>query len=61
MNCIDDNLIEKLNTDTELTAYFELNSRDENARKYLYAEIPLHYVLKKKFDDCQSKRWKERK
>lgn len=28
---------------TTLTAWFELNTRDENAHKYLYAEIPQHY------------------
>lgn len=29
---------------TQLTAWFALNGRDVNARAYLYAEIPLHYV-----------------
>ena len=62
MDSNDDNLINRLNTDTHLTAYFNLNSRDENAKKYLYAEIPLHYVLEKiKVDGRQIKQWKKRK
>lgn len=31
-----------------LIDYFSLNSRDENARQYLYIEIPRHYIFKKK-------------
>lgn len=31
-----------------LTAYFELNMFDPNARNYLYTDIPLHYVYDKK-------------
>ncbi len=33
---------------TNLTAYFQLNSEDANAHQYLYREIPLHYVYKTK-------------
>jgi hypothetical protein len=31
--------------DTTLTAWFKLNERDENARNYLYPDIPIHYVF----------------
>ena len=31
---------------THLTAWFELNSEDPNAREFLYNEIPLHYVFR---------------
>ena len=31
---------------TTLTAWFELNSRSEEAREILYSEIPQHYVFK---------------
>lgn len=34
--------------DSMLTAYFTLNQVDENAREYLYTDIPLHYVYDKK-------------
>ena len=34
---------------TNLTAYFQLNSEDAKARQYLYREIPLHYVYKKRW------------
>ena len=27
--------------------YFELNVRDEEAKQYLYSDIPCHYVFKK--------------
>jgi len=30
-----------------LLDYFELNARDEEAKQYLYSEIPSHYVFKK--------------
>ncbi|CAI9740520.1 Hypothetical predicted protein [Octopus vulgaris] len=33
---------------TPLTAWFLLNQNDENARQYLYADIPYHYVYNKK-------------
>lgn len=29
---------------TKLTAYFDLNKNDENARQYKYTEIPQHYT-----------------
>ena len=38
---------------TNLTAYFQLNSEDAKARQYLYHEILLHYVYKKKMG-CSS-------
>ncbi|XP_032789754.2 uncharacterized protein LOC116926943 [Daphnia magna] len=34
--------------DTNLTAYFKLNSEDDNARQHFYREIPHHYVFMKK-------------
>jgi len=30
-----------------LIDYFSLNSRDEEARQYLYVEIPRYYTFKK--------------
>jgi len=30
-----------------LLDYFELNARDEEAKQYLYSDIPSHYVFKK--------------
>lgn len=40
---------------TTLTAWFELNKKDESARKFLYIEIPDHYV----FDQIK-KHWNKR-
>ena len=42
------------NNNTTLTAWFELNKTDENARKYLYCNIPQYYC----FGD--SKKWIKR-
>jgi len=42
--------------DTHLTAWFKLNINDENARKYLYTQIPEHYVWHA--SECK---WTERK
>ena len=44
---------------TNLTAYFQLNSEDAKACQYLYREIPFHYVYKKKdgvFKWCRRQR-----
>jgi len=30
-----------------LLDYFKLNARDEEAKQYLYSEIPSHYIFKK--------------
>ena len=51
--------IASLNTkkfETTLTAWFNLNKHDVNARNYLYTEIPFHYVFHK-----DSKQWCVRK
>ena len=45
-----------LQKDTHLTAWFNLNQQDENARQYLYSDIPYHYV----FDDSRRK-WNVRR
>jgi len=42
-------------TQTTLTAWFELNAHDENARQYTYQEIPEHYTWK-----TREKQWKRR-
>ncbi len=34
--------------DTTLTAWFKLNTKDDDATKYLYSEIPNHFVFDKK-------------
>ncbi|XP_065316121.1 uncharacterized protein LOC135924917 [Gordionus sp. m RMFG-2023] len=40
-----DALLRSENNHTTLTAWFELNKTDLNARQYLYGEIPYHYVF----------------
>lgn len=45
----------KLST-TKLLQFFELNKNDPEARRYLYEEIPIHYVWK-----TQDMQWKPRK
>ena len=45
-----------LELDTQLTAWFSLNSNDNYARQFLYAEIPLHYCWIEK-----TRRWQRRK
>ena len=44
------------NTETTLTAWFELNKRDPEASQYLYSEIPEHYAYNRKL-----KKWVKRK
>lgn len=40
-----DEVLEKTeNEDSQFTAWLHLNNYDEEARKYLYAEIPAHYT-----------------
>ncbi|XP_044019460.1 uncharacterized protein LOC122859843 [Aphidius gifuensis] len=41
-----DTLRAALQKNTMLLEYFALNQRDENAKEYLYADIPSHYVFK---------------
>ncbi len=41
---------------TTLTAWFKLNKEDEDAKKFLYPELPTHYVF-----DKESHKWKKRK
>ena len=40
--------------DTHLTAWFQLNQDSEEARKYLYPEIPIHFVFRQR-------KWQPRK
>ena len=42
--------------DTQLTAWFKLNQKNEEARKHLYTEIPYHYTFNK-----SSTTWENRK
>ncbi|XP_071705325.1 uncharacterized protein [Rutidosis leptorrhynchoides] len=42
--------------ETMFTQWFELNKRDENARQFTYAKIPIHYVWNQ-----DSKEWTPRK
>ncbi|XP_018404137.1 PREDICTED: uncharacterized protein LOC108780818 [Cyphomyrmex costatus] len=44
---IEEAMINALNQVTMLIDYFSLNSRDEEARQYLYVEIPRYYTFKK--------------
>ena len=48
--------IKNKNQMTKLTAYFFLNIVDENARNYLYHEIPKHYIWK-----STERKWQRRK
>ena len=41
---------------TKLTAYYYLNSVDEEARQYLYHEIPKYYIWK-----SAERKWQKRK
>jgi len=45
-----------LNNRTSLTAWFDLNTRDENARQYLYPDVPYHYVFHQR-----DKTWRPRR
>ena len=45
----------QVNHDTTLTAWFQLNQRDPDARQYLYHDIPDHYTY-----DTRAKKWKVR-
>ncbi|XP_029174062.1 uncharacterized protein LOC114942791 [Nylanderia fulva] len=59
---IDDVMISALNQVTMLIDYFSLNIRDEEARQYLYIEIPQHYTFKKeKINGINVSRWAKRK
>jgi len=56
--CMDDATISALNQVTMLIDYFSLNSRDEEARQYLYIEIPRNYTFKKeKINGRNVSRW----
>jgi len=51
-----------LNQVTMLIDYFSLNSRDEEARQYLYIEIPQYYTFKKeKINGRNVSHWIKRK
>ena len=44
-----------------LIEYFKLNARDKTARRYLYSQIPKHYVFKKeKIDGKTVSHWQPR-
>ena len=51
----EENAVNYKNHDTTLTAWFDLNKKDINAKKVLYCNIPQYYF----FDD--SKKWIKRK
>ena len=56
-------IAENLNQSSSmLMDYFELNLKDEEARKYFYKDIPCHYVYKKeKIDGITVSKWDTRK
>ncbi|KYM93650.1 ATP-dependent DNA helicase PIF1, partial [Cyphomyrmex costatus] len=59
---IEETMITALNQVTMLIDYFNLNSRDEEARQYLYIEIPRYYLFKKeKINGKDIARWVKRK
>jgi len=58
----EDAITTALNQVTMLIDYFSLNLRDEEARQYLYIEIPRYYTFKKeKINDRNVSRWIKRK
>lgn len=55
---IEEAMTSALNQVTMLIDYFSLNSRDEEARQYLYIEIPCYYTFKKeKINGRNVSRW----
>ena len=42
--------------ENKLTAFFQLNQEDKDARQYLYEEIPYHYTF-----NAEKKKWNKRK
>ncbi|KYN14600.1 ATP-dependent DNA helicase PIF1 [Trachymyrmex cornetzi] len=59
---IEDAMISALNQATMLMDYFSLNSRDEEARQYLYVQIPCYYTFKKeKINGRNVSHWIKRK
>ncbi|KYN16225.1 DNA repair and recombination protein pif1, mitochondrial [Trachymyrmex cornetzi] len=59
---IEEAMISALNQATMLIDYFSLNSRDQEAKQYLYVEIPRYYVFKKeKINGRNVSRWTKRK
>jgi len=59
---IEEAMTSALNQVTMLIDYFSLNSRDEEARQYLYVEIPRYYTLKKeKINGRNVSHWVKRK
>ena len=42
--------------ENKLTAFFQLNQTDEEARQYLYEQIPYHYIF-----NSEKKIWTRRK
>ncbi|XP_036147162.1 uncharacterized protein LOC118647075 [Monomorium pharaonis] len=58
----EDTITSALDQVTMLIDYFALNSRDEEAKQYLYIEIPCHYTFKKeKINGRNVSRWSKRK
>jgi len=58
----EDAMTAALNQVTMLIDYFSLNSRDEEAKQYLYIEIPRYYTFKKeKVNGRNVSRWVKRK
>lgn len=39
-------------------AWFKLNAKDKNARKYTYDQIPLHYTFEKDTTKCEWRPYK---
>ncbi|KYM96549.1 ATP-dependent DNA helicase PIF1 [Cyphomyrmex costatus] len=59
---IEEAVTSALNQATMLIDYFSLNSRDEEAKQYLYVEIPRYYIFKKeKINGRNVSRWTKRK
>jgi Fe-S cluster biosynthesis and repair protein YggX len=58
----EDAITTALNQVTMLIDYFSLNLRDEEARQYLYIEIPCYYTFKKeKINNRNVSHWVKRK
>ncbi|XP_018307764.1 uncharacterized protein, partial [Mycetomoellerius zeteki] len=60
--CVEDVLFSVVDQVTMLIDYFALNLRDEEAKNYLYTEIPRYYTFKKiKINDKNVSRWTKRR
>lgn len=44
------------NKEAMLQTYFELNATDESAREFIYMDIPQHFPLIRKPENCKNQK-----